>query len=606
MANRTFNAIITYLHALVQFCGLKAFIALCLLIFQGLTQGISIIALIPLLQFAGVGDAKAENGVITGFINNILQNLGYKPDLVAVLIMYIVLVSLYELFSYSQSTLNNTIQQGFTVFLRDRLYEAITRADWLFITRSRSSDLIHVVTLDIQRIATGTHFFLTMMSTGAIAAVHLVLAFMLSPIMALTVIICAAVLAFIMRPLSSKALRLGHTLQKNSRGMFSTITEFLGGMKTAKSFGSELQYIKSFQEFSKRAAEEITRFHRMQAGTMIFNNVGAVVCISVLFYAAVIIFKIPPVKLFLLIFLFSRILPRVATLHQNYQQVLNMVPAFIAVEKLQSDCRQAAEPSDMKTPQHIKLRKNIRYQDVSFQYDLSQNVFALKNINIEIPARKMTAIIGPSGSGKTTMADIMIGLLKPTSGYLKINDEMLNGRHLHDWRYSVGYVPQEPFLFNDTIHANLLYARADASLEDIWLALEMAAAAKFVRTLPEGLNTVIGERGIRISGGERQRIALARALTRRPELLLLDEATSSLDADNEKQIQDAIEGIQGKQTIVVIAHRLSTIQRADWIIVLDKGEVVEQGTWVDLAAGKMSRFSAMLLANQLNPDVSSG
>jgi ATP-binding cassette, subfamily C, bacterial len=598
LQDRSIGIIIYYLRALFQFCGPKAFAALSILISQGLTQGVSILALIPLLQFAGIGETKSDGGTITTFMTRIFRDLGYQPDLVSILFIYIGLVSFYELFNYYQTRLNNAIQQGFTVFMRDRLYSAITRADWLFVTRTRSSDLIHVLTVDIQRIGTGTHFFLMMLGTGTIVIVHLVLAFMISPAMAITVVVCSALLALCLRPLNLKALRLGQTLNKNSRGMFSAITEYLGGMKIAKSFGSEAQYIKRFQDFSHEAAREIIRFSRLQSGAMIFNNIGTVVCISVLFYAAVKIFQIPPVRLFLLIFLFSRILPRVATLQQNYQQILNMLPAYSAVDKMQHDCEQAAEPYEYENPQGIRLTQSIVYQNVSFRYNTSRNVYALKDINIEIPAQRMTAIIGPSGAGKTTMADILIGLLRPTEGCLKVNDMVLNTRHLHNWRYSVGYVPQEPFLFNDTIEANLLYARADASREDIWNALEMAAAASFVKTLPDGLNTVIGDRGIRLSGGERQRIAMARALIRKPELLLLDEATSSLDAKNENQIQDAIERLQGKQTIVVIAHRLSTIRRADLIIVLDRGKVVEQGTWSELSANKKSQFSSMLSADK--------
>jgi len=602
LPKRAFNIIFVYLRLLLAFCGTKAIAAFCLLVFQGLTQGVSILMLIPLLGFAGLSEEKSAHGGLTNLLNDLFGRLEYQPDLTAVLVIYIGIISLYELFHYFQSVLNNSIQQGFTVFLRDRLYTAIAKANWLFMTKTRSSDLIHVLTVDIQRIGTGTHFFLNMLGTGAIVLVHLLVAFLLSPVMAITVVICSAGLAIILKTLNLKVLQLGQTLHTNSRGMLSAITEHLGGMKTAKSLGSELSYVNRFKAFSHRTAEEMIRFGRLQAGTLIFNNIGTVICICLLFFTAVKIFQVPPVRLFLLIYLFSRILPRISTLHQQYQQMLNMVPAFVAVEEMEHACHKAAEPQAEQNPQRVKLGSGIAFHQVSFCYDPDVETFALKNVDLKIPTRRMTAIIGPSGAGKTTLADIMIGLLTPTSGFITINDVDLSAQNLHNWRCSVGYVPQDPFLFHDTIRGNFLYSSPEASTEDIWQALDMAAAAEFVKALPKGLDTEIGDRGVRLSGGERQRIAMARALVRKPELLLLDEATSSLDSENEQQIQNAISILHGKQTIVVIAHRLSTIRKADLIVVLDKGELVEQGTWSELSARIGSRFSSMLQAGEINQD----
>ena len=162
-----------------------------------------------------------------------------------------------------------------------------------------------------------------------------------------------------------------------------------------------------------------------------------------------------------------------------------------------------------------------------------------------IQAHKTLAIIGPSGSGKTTLGDLILGLLHPTEGTIFIDERPLSGERVHNWRSSIGYVPQETFLFHDTVRGNLLWARRDATEGELWTALELAAASTFVSALPNGLDTVLGDRGIRLSGGERQRIALARALLRKPTLLLLDEATSSLDTETEQRIQDAIEGFMG-------------------------------------------------------------
>jgi ATP-binding cassette subfamily C protein len=204
----------------------------------------------------------------------------------------------------------------------------------------------------------------------------------------------------------------------------------------------------------------------------------------------------------------------------------------------------------------------------------------------------MTAIVGPSGAGKSTLADLMMGLLAPDEGVVLIDALPLSGKHLHAWRRSVGYVPQENFLFHDTIRTNLQWAKSDATESEMRRALESAAALDFVTALPSGLDTVVGDRGVRLSGGERQRIALARALLRNPNLLLLDEATSSLDSENERRIQQAVERLHGDITVVVIAHRLSTVSRADQVVLLDEGKVVETGTWQELMQRPNGRIRA--------------
>ena len=208
---------------------------------------------------------------------------------------------------------------------------------------------------------------------------------------------------------------------------------------------------------------------------------------------------------------------------------------------------------------------------------------ALREIDFVIPARSTVAVVGPSGSGKSTLADLIMGLVTPDDGTILIDGKPLTGELIYNWRSSIGYVPQENFLFNDTIRGNLLLVRPGASEEEIWDALRQAAADSFVASFPEGLETVVGDRGIRLSGGERQRIALARALLRKPTVLILDEATSSLDRENERRILDAIEGLHGELTMVIIAHRLSTIRRADSIVVLEQGRIVETGTWASLS-----------------------
>jgi ATP-binding cassette subfamily B protein len=208
----------------------------------------------------------------------------------------------------------------------------------------------------------------------------------------------------------------------------------------------------------------------------------------------------------------------------------------------------------------------------------------------------MVALVGESGSGKSTVTDLVLGLQIPGKGQVLIDGVPLGDWKQNSFRERVGYVPQDPQLFHSTIRDNLLWSYADAKEDDLWEALRLANAAAFVKELPQGINTVVGDRGVRLSGGQRQRIALARALLRKPELLILDEATSALDSESERLIQQSIEQVAHDTTILVVAHRLSTIAKADQVYVLRQGRVVEEGPFSVLSVRPGGILNAMLAA----------
>jgi ABC-type multidrug transport system fused ATPase/permease subunit len=210
----------------------------------------------------------------------------------------------------------------------------------------------------------------------------------------------------------------------------------------------------------------------------------------------------------------------------------------------------------------------------------------LNNINATIPKGKMIAFVGESGAGKSTLIDTLIGFNKLKSGHIKIDGISLQDFDVNTYRKKIGYVSQESILFNMSIMDNLIWAKDDANEEDIKNACKLANANEFIENFYEGYQTVVGDRGVRLSGGQLQRIALARAMIRKPDLLILDEATSALDTKSERIIQKAIEKIANETTIVVVAHRLSTIANADYVYVLENGGVKEKGSYEDLIMQK--------------------
>lgn len=226
---------------------------------------------------------------------------------------------------------------------------------------------------------------------------------------------------------------------------------------------------------------------------------------------------------------------------------------------------------------------NIEYRDVSFSYPSRSDVAIFKNLNFKIPAGKTVALVGPSGAGKSTIIQLLLQYYKTQSGQILIDDVDTHEMGVQEVRSKMAIVPQEVILFGGTIRENIAYGRLDASEEEIIEAARQANCLEFIQQLPEGLNTIVGERGIKLSGGQRQRVAIARAILKNPTILLLDEATSALDSESEKLVQDALEHLMKNRTSIVIAHRLSTIRNADIILVIQNGQIAEMGNHEELS-----------------------
>ena len=227
------------------------------------------------------------------------------------------------------------------------------------------------------------------------------------------------------------------------------------------------------------------------------------------------------------------------------------------------------------------IKEEVRLVGVSFSYN---KVKVLKNINLKVKVGEIVALVGPTGVGKTTLVNLIPRVYDPTSGHTDIDNRDIKELTLRSLREQKGIVTQETILFNDTVRRNIAYGREDISEKEITAAAEAANAHAFIIKMPEGYDTKIGDRGARLSGGERQRLAIARAILKDPAILILDEATSALDSESERLVQEALDKLMKGRTTFVIAHRLSTVRKADIIVVLDKGEIVERGRHDELLA----------------------
>jgi ABC-type multidrug transport system fused ATPase/permease subunit len=282
-------------------------------------------------------------------------------------------------------------------------------------------------------------------------------------------------------------------------------------------------------------------------------------------------------------------IPYVSAITGKKTVIDNSMPSLEQILTTIKDAKNLKQTSGSKT--FTNFHESILLYNVSFEYPERGPV--LKGITVRIPKGRMIGIVGESGSGKSTLIDVVMGFNQPSIGQVTVDGTPLPDYDIVSYRQRLGYVPQDPILFNTSIRENLLWAKPDATQEEIVEACNRANATEFIDALPEGYETMIGDRGVRLSGGQCQRLALARAILRKPELLILDEATSSLDTASERLIQQAIDTVAQETTVIAVAHRLSTLSHSDYIYVIHEGEVVEEGSPKDLL-GKNGAYAKMV------------
>ena len=568
----------------------RAAVALALTAAVGLTEGITLLLLLPLLQLAGVA-VEGSLGSLSARLASAFNAVNVTPTLGSVLVVYVVLTILQATLVRARSLADTVAVQRYTLALRERLYSAIARAQWLVVSRIRSSDFTYALTTAIDQVDNGANNILFLIATAVVAVVYAIVAFRVSPTMSAIVLGASVLLLVAERARTVLGRKRGQEVTTSTSTLFATAAEQLGGLKTAKSYGHEERHLFLFVEVGRRVNAARIALTRAFASLRWQMTVGSVLALSLILYLAVEVFHLPTASILLLLFVFSRLVPRIVTLQQTLQEILSVVPALEAIHSLIDDCEAVPERTTA-TQQPVMLEKGIELRDVSFSYTGNIASPQVHQVSLEIPAGKTTAIVGSSGAGKSTVADLLLGLITPESGSVTIDGNPLDESHLKSWRGQVGYVAQDTFLFNDTVRFNLDWAAPGATEKEMNVALTSASAV-FVNTLPSGLDTVIGERGVRLSGGERQRLSLARALLRHPKVLILDEATSSLDSENEERIFRAIQRLHGAMTIVIITHRVSTIRNADLIYVLDRGRLVDSGTFDELIEREDSRLSML-------------
>jgi ABC-type bacteriocin/lantibiotic exporter with double-glycine peptidase domain len=450
-----------------------------------------------------------------------------------------------------------------------KMLECYLDQPYFFHLSHNSAELIRSINTDIVMMFQGILSILQFFAELLVCIVLGTFLFIRDPgITLILVIFMLAFLIFFMKKFKSYLSYIGEEDRKYAAGIVKWLQQSFGGLKETKIMHREKFFLGKFEEEYSHWADLEKIYRNLQ---MIPKPIMETLCITAVMLA--IILKLlngaEGTRFITTISAFAvaafRLLPSFNRITNYVSVILFNFPAFEAVYH---DLKKIDEISKSnygiveKGEEILPLNDCIRMKDVSYKYPSGEN-FVLKNVNVEIKKNESVALIGPSGAGKTTLADLILGALEPTEGAIYI-DETNAFEHLWAWQKNVGYIPQNIYLMDDTIRNNIIYgAETDIDDERLMRAVEEAQLKEFVETLSEGLDTEIGERGIRLSGGQRQRIGIARALYTNPQVLVLDEATSALDNDTEKAVMEAIDCLAGTKTLIIIAHRLSTVENCD-------------------------------------------
>jgi ATP-binding cassette subfamily C protein len=544
------------------FAPLKQTVIVGLTLLQSLTAGIGLLFIIPLLQLIGLDMGATSKAGIANAANRLFEQMSIELTLFNILLSYVLIIGSIASLRSFLAVLSSEVQQSYISNLRLQLYRGLLHTRWQFIVDNKMSDFLHSLSSQVSAIGFAAHLMLTFISQIILSLIMVTLVLLLSWQMALLAAACGAVLLLLLLPLNQRIHGSGKSELAGYKGLFQMLSEQLGSLKMIKSFASEDHYAQQLGVLSDTLELQQLRLTKMNAVTQWVTTVGSVIGFSLVFFVSSNVLSISLGTIFLLLVVYSRLMPQLSGLQRTYQQLLHRVPALDDVNGLFQACGQAQEYFNPHTV-CPELHHQIQIQGVSFQYNQSVSP-VFQDLSFTIAKNQTLALVGPSGAGKSTLADLIAGLLAPDQGHIYCDDLLLSEDLRPAWRRRVAYVTQEVYLFHDTVRANLTWVAPRVLMDDdLWNVLKLTAADDFVAKLPKGLDTIIGDRGIRLSGGERQRIALARALLSQPQLLILDEATSALDQENEQKIQTALERLQGTLTIVIIAHRETTLRHVD-------------------------------------------
>ncbi len=554
-----------------------------------LMSSISIVMLIPMLDLLeiSVGDGGALGVLLQPF-----AGLTYLQRAIVIIVAFVILMLVRAVLSSFATVRENAYLESYEMAMRQDIYNGIGTANWETLSHKTGSDLIQLFVVQCQQVKWCLQWTIALIASVFSALLQLAIALWMSLPVTLMALVVGAGFLFLFRPFQKKSRSYGQKAVEVNQKLHWELHNQLNSIKEIRAYGVQEHHNKLFKDISKEYYDISLRTTQLRVIPQLCYSVAAAVLIALAFVYSVLILDTGTAQLVVLVYIFSRLWPVFSSWQGQLQSIQSNVPAYDTIRTAVHELTHGTREPDTKC-EALTFAQEVAFKNVGFTYqDGSEEV--LKDLNFTLPYGSVTALVGPSGAGKSTTADLLLGLLRPTKGQIVVDGKELNAETLGAWRKAIGYIPQEPLILNASVRENLLRFHPEASEEEMTEALKRSLAWPFIEKLPQGMDTILGDKGVRLSGGERQRIVLARVLMGKPKLIILDEATSALDYESENFVRETIRSLRKHTTVLIIAHRMATIRGADRAIVLLDGKIAEQGTMQELLHKEESYLAKMV------------
>ncbi len=550
----------------------RSAVMVALLIFSGLSEGVGILTLLPALELAADTGGREPSGLSLA-VSRALQAMGLPTSLGFLLTLIVIAIALKGGFRWlAMKQVGYTVAQVATD-LRLRLIRALMEARWAYFTNRPTGHFANAISTEAHRASTSYRWACFSLAASLQVLVDLTIVFAISWRVALLTVAVGVGMLYTLSRFVTMSRAAGKSQTEVMKRLVARLTQALPAIKPVKAMRREAFLLPVLEQ-------ETAGFNRAQQQQVLASEAmySAKEPILVLFmagglFAAVTWANMPLVEVLILAFLFYRSAGQMGLLQNSYREVALGESAFWSLHGLIEEAEAAREYADGKR-EPPPLRTGIRLKEVGFSYGSKP---VLNEVDLFIPSGSFVAVVGPSGAGKTTLADLVVGLHRPHRGRLYLDDVPLDEVDLYKWRSSIGYVPQDALLINDSVYRNVTLGNDAIDRARAQQALEAAGAWGFVSERVGGIDATIGEMGAELSGGQRQRISIARALVGRPRLLILDEATTGLDPVTEAGICETLRRLRGQVTILAISHQPAMRDAADYVYEVVDGRVVDLG-----------------------------
>ena len=562
-------------------------------VLAALSEGLSISLFIPLLQ----NQLGTQTGGVAGRLGALFQGITSEHRLLWIGGSIFLCMVLKNVLSYGYSLLFQSVNSSIGHHLRSGILRQLVSVGQNYLDSQDSGRLINLLATETWRVSSACSVLASVIINVCTTLIFSILLLLISWKLTLITGSLVLLISQIVRYLTRHGKRTSIEATAANAELTQRMVETLDGMKLVRAYGRESYEQHRFDLASRKVSKAFFKLDRISG---LVHPLSEILTVALLLGILMTTATVAPGKMavsvaFLL--LLYRLQPRIKQFDVD-RVALDSLSG--SVEEVRSLLDKSDKPYMRNGTKTLAAIENeILFDNVSLSYNSGKGS-ALKQVTCSIKIGETTAFVGPSGAGKSSLINLICRFYDPSSGNLRVDGVPLPEFDLEWWRNQIAIVSQEVYLFNASVAANITYGKLDATREELVEAARKAHALKFIEELPDGFETILGEQGIRLSGGQRQRLALARAFIRDPRILVLDEATNSLDLISEGVVQDALEQFGRDRTVLIVAHRISTIERADKIIVLDSGTVVESGTLTQLSAadGLFSQFCALQLRTQ--------